>query len=313
MRTGRIFAPGFQAEEKGPHDGGLGEGGMKDISDTEFGLLKVYLSNICGIEIPPEKRYLFRTRLGEFFADERCSNFSQLYNRLCHDNDPGLTRRLVQAMTIHETSFFRDRHPFELLRQRLLPDIANRRLTEGGARGAPRLRILSSGCSSGQEPYSIAMCVDDWLITQNSVGTEHVTILGFDISRRILAQAERGVYSPKEMGMHIPTHYRSRYLTCNGGKWEVNGEIRQMVTFAEMNLAGRFGYLGKFDVIFCRNVLIYFSRDLARRILVQFRNMLMPGGAVVLGVSESLYRVSDEFAPVHVGPSTYYVLRDEVA
>jgi len=283
---------------------------MTAINDTEFGLLRNHLSSACGIEIPPEKRYLFQLRLSAFLASEGCGSFAELYSRLTHSNDRDLTRRLVQAMTTHETSFFRDGHPFELLRERLLPDMARRRL-DSSTDGSARLRILSSGCSSGPEPYSIAMCVDDWLGTQRDFRAEDVSILALDVSRPVLAQAERGVYAPDELGRHIPAQFLSRYLSQQDDRWHIEESIRQRVTFVEVNMAENLSYLGQFDLIFCRNVLIYFSRELKARIVSQFQDMLTVGGSLLLGASESLYSVSEDFAPVYVGPSTHYVLRRE--
>lgn len=282
---------------------------MVEITDIEFSLLKEYLSRICGIDVPSEKRYLFRTRLGDFLTQENCRTFSELYNRLTTGIDMNLERRLIQAMTTHESSFFRDGHPFELLLQKLLPQTAARRIADAGWTACSRFRILSCGCSSGQEPYSIAMCVQEWLGAQDRFRPGDITILGIDISGRILNQAAKGLYTAAEIGKFLPARFKHRHFTRDEkeGLWRLDPELCQMVNFAELNLAENFGYLGKFDLVFCRNVIIYFSRELKRNIVHQLRDMLNPGGALILGASESLYMLSDEFRAVHDGPTTYYI------
>ena len=279
---------------------------MVEINDIEFNLLKGYLSRICGIEVPSEKRYLFKTRLSDFLAQEGCESFSALYARLAASSDKMLQRRLVQAMTTHESSFFRDWHPFDVLTRKLLPTIMSRRVSEAKT-GRPRIRILSCGCSSGQEPYSIAMCVREWACRQDGFTEKDVSILGIDISRRILAKAEAGVYADMEMGRYMPDRFRGRYFTQKHGMWHLSEDIRRQVRFAELNLAEDFAFLGRFDIIFCRNVIIYFSAELRREVTKQFCRMLNPGGALVLGASESLYQLSDQFEAAHDGPTTYYV------
>jgi len=278
---------------------------MVGINDNEFGLLRSYLSSICGIEVPPEKRYLFETRLRSFLCRKEPRSFSQLYASLMRDENKLLQREFLEAMTTHESSFFRDAHPFDLFQQELLPRIAKRRVAE--ARYLPaRIRVLSAGCSAGQEPYSIAMCIHEWLETQDDLGLSDVFLVGADVSPRALAKAGEGVYDDNEVGKFIPHRFRSKHLTRHGNQWRVSDDVRAMVNFTEINLAEPFAYIGRFDIIFCRNVIIYFSIDLKQRTLSQFRQTLNPGGALLLGASESVYTLSDEFTIVHDGQTTYY-------
>jgi chemotaxis protein methyltransferase CheR len=278
---------------------------MIEISDTEFAVLKEHLSKVSGIEVPPEKRYLFKTRLSELLEAEHCPNFSVFYTRLTTENDGILERELVMAMTTHETDFFRDRHPFECLQRKLLPAIVRLRLASAGPRPV-RIRILSCGCSSGQEPYSLAICVREWLGTQSRLKSDDFTVLGVDISRRILDRALRGVYTATELGESMPEYIKSRYFVSRNELWEISGEVRKMVNFAEVNLAESLGFMGQFDLIFCRNVIIYLTYELKKKIIQQFRSMLNAGGALFLGASESLYPLTDEFVAVHDGPTMYY-------
>lgn len=284
---------------------------MVEIRDIEFNLLKQYLNSICGIDVPSEKRYLFKTRLAEFMDRKGCRTFSELYTRLTVEKDSRLQRHLIQAMTTHESSFFRDLHPFELFERDLLPRIAAEKEEERNDAGRRRIRVLSSGCSMGQEPYSIAMCVRKWLETQSEYTADNVAIIAVDISKRVLMQARRGIYSDLEVGKAVPLRYKNSFFTKKPGKkWQINEEIRGMVSFADVNLAKPFAYLGKYDIVFCRNVLIYFSVDLRKAVVKQFQRMMNPGGILILGASESLYNISTDFNAVHAGDSIYYVLED---
>lgn len=280
---------------------------MIEINDLEFMLLRQYVEHLCGIEVPVQKRYLFTTNLRNFLEAEHCGSFSELYNRLATAHDRLLERRLVQAMTNHESSFFRDMHPYTTFRHQLLPALACRRQREAVNGSPPRLRFLSCGCSAGQEPYSIAICVSDWLENQKTYAGHQIGIVGSDVSAAILARAAAASFSAADLGPYLPKAYRDRYFKSQGDRWLLNQDIRSMVLFAELNLAGDFSYVGRFDAIFCRNVIIYFSIAAKRRILETFRSMLRPGGFLILGASESVYKLTDAFRPVHEGPTTYYV------
>ena len=282
---------------------------MIDISDNEFNQLKEHLNRICGIDIPAEKSYLFNTRLKELLVGDECKTFAELCQRLQAGNDRLLQRRFVQAMTTHESSFFRDHHPFETLQRHVLPIIAAQQFSKPSLL-APRIRILSSGCSAGQESYSIGISVHEWLSAQKHFSANEINIVGIDISSQALAKATRAVYSEFEIGRFLPRQLLPKYFKNAKGQWEVIEEIRRMVSFAEVNLADNFGYIGTFDIIFCRNVIIYFSQELKQRIISQFRRMLNPGGVLFLGACESLYGLSKEFRAVHEGEATYYVAAD---
>lgn len=284
---------------------------MIQINDAEFSVMRQYLSRICGIEVPPEKKYLFITRLAGFLKEEKCSSFSDFYTRLSVAGDKNLENQLIQAMTTHESAFFRDGHPFEVLQRKLLPAAVERRLT-AERRGPVRLRILSCGCSIGQEPYTLAMCVREVINSRQHFKRAEVTILGIDLSDRALKRAKHGAYTDMEVGRFIPEPLKTRYLIESKDGWRVQDPIRSMVNFAQVNLAENFAFIGQFDIILCRNVIIYLLPDLKRRILEQFRNLLNPGGVLILGASESLYSLSDEFTTVHEGPTTYYVPKEKM-
>lgn len=280
-----------------------------EITDREFELLSTYLRDVSGIDVPEAKRYLFKTRLGRFLEEEGLGSFSELHNRLTASTDRRLTNGLVQAMTTHESGFFRDEHPFAMLRTYLLPHVAKLRKAESIYLPA-RIRILSAGCSLGQEPYSIAMCVRQWLATQEVYTEADITILATDISSRVLERARKGVYTELELGRHLGREMRDSYFADAGGRWVVNQEVRRMVGFAPLNLAEPIKAMGKFDIVFCRNVIIYFPVELKQAILDRIHRMLNAGGALILGASESTYRLSDAFTAVRKGGSTYYTPKE---
>ncbi len=276
-----------------------------EISQDEFALLKSYLHDACGIDVPPEKRYLFVTRLGSLLADINCNSFSELYHRINSGRDLWLRARLIEAMTTNETSFFRDGHPFQTLRNRVLPLLAERRRAESSF--APRLRTWSVGCSTGEEPYSIAIILSEWLRSQRAFTRNEVSVVATDISAKALSTARRALYSESRLASRLPEGYRQSYFRPLGKDWMVQDEIRAMVLFNELNLAEPFEHLGCFDVIFCRNVIIYFSLDLKRRIVEQFYRMLQPGGVLFMGASENLYNLSSAFETRYEGQTIYYV------
>jgi chemotaxis protein methyltransferase CheR len=279
---------------------------MTEITTIEFDLLKKLLLKISGIEVQENKKYLFTTRLGDYLKKKGYSGFAEFYNRLVSSKDPNLQREFVQSMTTHESSFFRDIRPFTLLTNNLLPTIA--RASEESARYLkPRIRILSAGCSLGQEPYTIAMCVRNWLQTQKTFTENDVTIIGIDISRRVLDRARKGTYAQNEIGTTVPAHLQENFFTVGPhGTFTVADPIRAMVKFQEHNLTQPITPLGKFDIIFCRNVIIYFPVELQKRILNHFAGQLNRHGAFIMGSSETTYNLCDAFESVHVEDSVYF-------
>ncbi len=278
---------------------------MIGITDDEFSQLKDYLHRACGIDVPPAKRYLFETRLSGFLDGLGCKDFSEFYERLMGPSGAVLDKGLIEAMTTNETSFFRDGHPFEMLERELLPELAQRRREEIGDEA--RLRFLSAGCSTGEEPYSIAMVLSDWLESQEELTRDDVSVLAVDVSRSVLDHARAAVYAKERVGKDLPARFFRRHLEEADGGYRVVQEVRTLVSFAELSLSTGFEFLGMFDVIFCRNVVIYFSPELRQRILRGFHRMLLPGGALVLGASESTYGITGAFSAVHAGRSTWYV------
>lgn len=282
---------------------------MMDITDKEFSLLKDLLCRISGIDIPPNKQYLFKTRLSNFLIERGFKDFSDFFNMLSTGDDAGLEKEFIQSMTTHESSFFRDRHPFSLLEKKLIPEIAARKIRDAVFMPV-HIRILSAGCSRGQEAYSIAMCIDRWLkALPDGHARPEITILAADISRKVLDRAAEGRYTELEVGTHIPPELKKEYFAKSGELWEIRDGIREMVSFSELNLSEAFESIGRFDIIFCRNVIIYFPLDLKTRIIKGFYNALNKGGALILGSSENLYKSHDDFNLCTAEEAMYFVPR----
>ena len=276
------------------------------MNDIEFRLLREHLHKACGIVIPGEKRYLFRTRLAGFLEELSCTNFSQFYSRLVESGSDELKGRLIEAMTTNETSFFRDSHPFAALRHRVFDELTARQQTHKFSR--PRIRMLSAGCSTGEEPYSAAMAACEWVGRQQVYSHGDFSVFAVDISRRVVDRARRGIYSVAQLGRNIPPAYLTKYFDpVPGNQLSVSEKIRSMVIFAEQNLAEPCAMLGMFDIIFCRNVMIYFSAELKATLVSRFYEMLQPGGVLFLGASESMYPLSEKFRTVYAFETTYYV------
>ena len=279
---------------------------MIKITGNEHILLKNYLFNCCGIDIPPEKSYLFETRLNDLLKKQGYTTFGELHNHLKADKNDKLKKRLIEYMTTNETSFFRDNHPFQAFATTILPEIALK-----GKREVvffpPQIKIWSAGCSTGQEPYSIAILVNEWLCKQNDISPQRIAITATDISEEVLKKAKKGVYSENEIKKGMKQEFLEKYFRNNDNSWILNKNIRNMIVFKELNLAEDFKHkMQKIDIIFCRNVIIYFSIELKKKIIHQFYNLLKSNGILILGASETLYQLSDKFITQYIGPSIFY-------
>jgi chemotaxis protein methyltransferase CheR len=277
-----------------------------DISDREFGLLKDYLFRESGIDVAEEKRYLFTTRLSELLIREGCKTFSEFYRVLASGIRDHLTQQVIELMTTHESGFFRDQHPYQVFTDVVLPEASDRRAGQAHFL-PPRLRILSAGCSFGQEPYSIALCIRRWLPTQSVFSLQDISIVGVDISDKTIERAKTGIFSEMELGKQLSAPDRQNYFRISGKRWQLLEDIRKMVVFQRVNLMESFDNIGKFDVVFCRNVIIYFSIEGRKTVLGRLRRALEPEGVLFLGSAESLYTLSDDFSSRTEGLTTFYI------
>ncbi|KEA64332.1 Chemotaxis protein methyltransferase CheR [Marinobacterium lacunae] len=270
------------------------------ITAEDFRQFSVFLEQSCGILLAEHKQYLVQSRLGKIMKEQSCDSLSDLVDRLKRPGGNALKDAVIDAMTTNETLWFRDIHPYEILAKRLLPEYASER------RGQ-KLRIWSSACSSGQEPYSISMVIDEFKRTTPGALSAGEEILATDISTTILQQAQKGEYEMLALGRGLSQDRLKKYFVASGdGSWQIRPEIKARVRFQNLNLLGQYASLGQFDIIFCRNVLIYFSSDVKIEILRKMRRQLKPGGYLLLGASESLSGLSDIYKMIHCRPGIIY-------
>jgi chemotaxis protein methyltransferase CheR len=257
------------------------------ISKDDYRAFQAFLEQASGIVLGENKEYLVASRLSGLMRKRGLDSLRALLDALRRCIDAGLRTAVVDAMTTNETFWFRDISHFRLLSEQVLP--------EAVTRGARPLRIWSAACSSGQEPYSISMAVQDYQAARPGRLPGGVEITATDLSTHMLQQARKGEYCGLSVSRGLDAHQRKQYFTPKGDCLEVRPEIRRRITFRELNLAGSYSLLGRFDVIFCRNVLIYFSSALKADILNRMAQVLNPGGYLFLGSTESLSGHTNRF------------------
>jgi chemotaxis protein methyltransferase CheR len=249
-----------------------------------------------GLAIGPDKLYLLEARLGPIVRDIGLSGLDALADRLRAPGAADLERRVVEAMTTNESLFFRDGKPFAHVRGHSLPS-----LVEARPAGA-KLRLWSAAASSGQEAYSLAMVADE---CRALLANRSVEILGTDISSEALGRAREGVYTQFEVQRGLPMHLLVKYFRKDGAQWRISDALRAMVTFRIWNLLADPRPLGKFDIVFCRNVLIYFDAPTKGRVLAAIAGLLAPDGFLYLGGAETVMGVTDRFVPARGEDGVY--------
>lgn len=266
------------------------------MTEPDFSYLSAFLRQRSGLALPSHKRYLAEARLAPVCRLFALSSKADLVRRLKLGCDPDLAHAVVEAMTTNETSFFRDKMPFDVFRTVLLP----RLLTAN--RGTKQIRIWCAAASSGQEPYSLAMIL-------RSAGAQlagwQVDLVATDISAEMVRKAKAGLYSQFEVQRGLPINLLLEHFEQIGEHWRVSDDLRRMVEFRPLNLTEPFGHLGSFDVIFCRNVLIYFDSPTKVDVMERLADVLKPDGAVMLGASETATGLTDALVPEAEHPAIY--------
>lgn len=258
-----------------------------EITAEEYSQLTEYLSSACGIELGENKQYLVSSRLKALLAKHGLKSVAELLSAVKNDGRSAMRQQIIDAMTTHETLWFRDQYPFEALKRMILPELARSNI--------PTIRIWSAACSSGQEPYSISMIVDEYRREYPRHPLGNVQIVATDISPTILKSAREGIYEDIALGRGLTSDRRAKFFDELGDRAGVKEFVRKQVIFQELNLISPFTSLGKFHVIFCRNVLIYFSDKSKTDILDRIGNVLETGGYLFMGGSESISRYSSKF------------------
>lgn len=258
------------------------------MTPESFSFLAGLVKARSGIVLTADKGYMLETRLGPMLRREGLAGLDALALRLRGPRAESLAAEMVEALTTNESSFFRDGKPFDHLK-RLLPRLAAAR-PPGQA-----IRIWSAACSSGQESYSIAMTVAD---LGAALGGRRVEILGTDISREMLDRAQEGSFTQFEVQRGLPVQMLVKHFRQEGGRWKVAPELRAMTRWQAFNLLDDPRGLGRFDVIFCRNVLIYFDAPTKTRVLAALAGQLAPDGVVYLGGAETVFGLTERLVPV---------------
>ena len=267
---------------------------QKPISPESYQFLQQWIYRESGIVIDQDKSYLLHSRLGPILERERLPTLDMLCGKL-RSNAPGVARQVVDAMTTNETFFFRDRAPFDALRQQILP-----RLIASLAKGG-KLELWSAAASSGQEAYSLAM-----LLLDMGLSSYEAAIFGSDLSDHVLEKAAQGIYGPFEVSRGLPPEYLERYFERAAVNWKVKPQVRSMVHFEHHDLRGRLSTHGPFDIVLCRNVLIYFDAETKEKILGELRHTLKDGGYLVLGAAETTGNLCAGFERLSLGQSVVY-------
>lgn len=260
--------------------------------------LAEYIYSICAVTLDQSKSYLIEGRLGRLVEETGCGSFGCLVQRAKSESSRALQKRIIDAITTNETLFFRDTAPFDLLRHRIVPDLIDRRRT-----GAARIRIWSAACSTGQEVYSLAILLKELLGDPDRYG---VRLIGTDISNDAIIRASRGWYNATEIARGLSEPLRDKYFIRARDGWQIRDEIRGIASFKHLNLMSDLSALGKFDIIFCRNVAIYFNESDKVSLFRRIQRALEPNGYLVIGAMESLNGVAPQFESKWHLRSVYY-------
>lgn len=270
------------------------------ITEQEYNSFSRYLQEQCGIVLGDSKQYLVRSRLSPLLSSYNFDTLSQLIDKVVKGMDRNLKVAVIDAMTTNETLWFRDDYPFKLLANRLLPELAQKKKP---------IKIWSAASSSGQEPYSIAMTILE--LQQKRPGLlPSVQIIATDISNTMLEQCRQGIYDNLALARGLsPERKKAFFEDLGDGRMRVNQKVRSMVQFREQNLMSSYALLGKFDLVFCRNVLIYFSPEMKTQVLTQIAGALNSDGYLMLGASESLTGLNDKYEMVRCNPGIIYKVK----
>jgi chemotaxis protein methyltransferase CheR len=257
------------------------------VTPLDYEFLRKLLKERSGLDLSADKQYLVESRLIPLARKAGLPGLPELVQKL-KGSAEALTAEVVEAMTTNETFFFRDKVPFDHLKATILPELLQ-------ARAARRsLRIWCAASSTGQEPYSIAMCLKE---LGAALTGWRVEIIATDLSQGVLEKSRAGLFSQFEVQRGLPIQLLVKHFAQIGELWQLNADIRAMVQFRQLNLLQDFSHLGVFDIIFCRNVLIYFDQDTKTKVFSRLARMIEPDGFLMLGAAETVVGLTDAFKP----------------
>jgi chemotaxis protein methyltransferase CheR len=258
------------------------------VTPLDYEYLRKLLKQRSGLDLSADKQYLVESRLVPLARRVDLAGIAELVQKMKGGGAEALTADVVEAMTTNETFFFRDKIPFDHLRETVLPALTQARANRRS------LRIWSAASSTGQEPYSIAMLLKE---AGQLLAGWRIEIVATDLSQSVLEKSKAGLFSQFEVQRGLPIQLLVKYFTQVGELWQLNADIRSMVQHRQLNLLQDFSCLGMFDVIFCRNVLIYFDQDTKATIFERLAKQLEPDGMLMLGAAESVVGITDAFRP----------------
>ena len=258
------------------------------MTPPDYEYLRKFLKDNSGLDLSADKQYLIESRLLPLARKAGLSGIPELVQKL-QGGARQLITDVVEAMTTNETFFFRDKVPFDHFRDTIMPEVIK-------ARAARRsVRIWCAAGSTGQEPYSLAMCLKEM---SAALTGWRVEVIATDLSQEVLENARAGIYSQFEVQRGLPIQMLVKHFKQTGETWQVNPELRAMIQHRQLNLLHDFSQLGTFDVIFCRNVLIYFDQDTKINIFNRLARQIETDGFLVLGAAETVVGLTDTFRPI---------------
>jgi len=257
------------------------------MTPADYDFLRKFLKERSGLDLSADKQYLVESRLMPLARKASLSGIEELVQKI-KNGSSAVASDVVEAMTTNETFFFRDKVPFDHLRDVLLPEMIQARAARKS------LRIWCAAASTGQEPYSIAMTIKEM---SAQLAGWRIEIIGTDISQQVLEKSKSGIYTQFEVQRGLPIQLLVKYFKQIGEMWQINPDIRSMIQYRPLNLLLDFSSLGKFDIIFCRNVLIYFDQDMKTQIFGRLAKCMEPDGFLALGAAETVVGLTDAFKP----------------
>ena len=268
------------------------------LSEDVFRLIRDIIKDYCGLYFDDSSRYLIEKRLSRRVKNHHLNDFRDYYRFIRYDkNTEQELSAIMDILTVNETYFFREQNQLKAFSEEILEEL------KGTNKGGKTLRIWSAGCSTGEEPYTISMLINE----KGNFNGWDIEICGSDINQRVLQTARKGVYKKNSFRTTEP-YYINKYFTEEDGAFQINDNVKKHVNFSYLNLLDPFKtrFLGNMDVIFCRNVLIYFDNASRRRVIENFYNRLVDGGYLLLGHAESLINISTAFHLKHLKNDMVY-------
>ncbi len=270
------------------------------VSQSEFNTFRQFLEDKSGIVLGDNKQYLVTSRLKKLQDEHGIKSLTELMARIQAQPRGALQEQVIDAMTTNETLWFRDIYPFEVMKNKVLPELVKKQPNQ-------RLRIWSAACSSGQEPYSLSMTIDEYERANVGQAKLSVQIVATDLSPSMLQACKIGEYDSLAIARGLSSERLQRYFDKTpNSRWAVKAAIKSRVEFRALNLLDSYAVMGKFDVVFCRNVLIYFSAEAKKDILMRIHATLKPGGYLFLGASEALNTLPELYTMVQCSPGIIY-------